>query len=642
MPYSPSTPPDWTESIPFPLSLRTTVSSAAETGFRYDVYIGGLPFLLPASDRIPYSRATLPSTKKQLDTSNEPGEHSLSTWWTRDQTSWHRGSGVNYYEPGTDSGTIYRSNSSVGVDVWTRGSARLIRRMNLVSAGTAGSMSNVASAVVGGSDVVFMATDTELKRWSPSSTVTYTVTGSGPTTKLAVAGDKVLAGSASGILSGDTGGSTASVLWTTTTSVAPTPYWVKGRIIASRGNSLYELTLAGGSFDSVSALYSHPNSSWTWTDVTEAPGAILASGYSDGTSFIYAFRLIEGTTSGSTPTIGAAVQVAEFPPGERVYSIKTYLGRYIAIGTNRGVRIGAIDASGSIDYGPITVETSTPVRSITTDREFFYASVEDSIDGSSGAVRICLSEEIPSETGSAGTGRFAWAWDVQTHTPGVVTSVAVSSGRVALGVTSDGVYIQSSTVYETSGYIKTGKIRFDTTEPKLFRLVRVDTDIPGDSNVAMSTTDQDGNTEFNFSISGATNTRDDMSISAVSTMQSEMAFTLMLYSSSSGTSTPVVNGFQVKAIPCPRVQRSIKIPIMVYDHEKDSRGNTIGRDGWGYERLAALEELEETAPVVLVKDVTTGDSFTGRIDSIDFQRTTPRTGVGSGFGGVAMVTMVKL
>jgi hypothetical protein len=91
-----------------------------------------LPFFLAIKDDQPYVRETNDYKREQVDTSPDPGEQTLSQWWVRDVDSWHRGAGITYYEPGADSTTRNRVASAVGVDVWTRGQATLLKKTALL------------------------------------------------------------------------------------------------------------------------------------------------------------------------------------------------------------------------------------------------------------------------------------------------------------------------------------------------------------------------------------------------------------------------------------------------------------------------------------------------------------------------------
>src|SRR5690349_22748258 len=99
MTFSTSVAPDITEGIPTPLSASQQVSAGAVAqGVKFDITVGGIGFLLAASDQRPYIRQTAPVQKQQIDTSKEAGEHTLDGEWIRSQTSWHRGAGIRSEE----------------------------------------------------------------------------------------------------------------------------------------------------------------------------------------------------------------------------------------------------------------------------------------------------------------------------------------------------------------------------------------------------------------------------------------------------------------------------------------------------------------------------------------------------------------
>ena len=118
---------DITEDIP--LNIGNPGSSAFWTNNEdsYDIAVGGLPFLLCSTDNTPYYRQTAPYKKDQLDNSREAGEQSLVGWWLRSQSSFHAGSGIKFYDPGTGESIGYRFADSQGLDVWTKGQATLLK-----------------------------------------------------------------------------------------------------------------------------------------------------------------------------------------------------------------------------------------------------------------------------------------------------------------------------------------------------------------------------------------------------------------------------------------------------------------------------------------------------------------------------------
>lgn len=626
--------PDITESIPTHISARTSSPVFVARGILADLAIAELPFRFAISDQTPYLRETADFRRQQIDTSAEPGEQTLAQWWVRDQDSWHRGAGSNFYEPGSDNGaTKYRYDNSINVDVWTLGQASLLKRSPLLTAASGGQSAYATPALVAGVNVVFGVVGSTLFRHTGTVQTTYTGTaGSEPV----IAGSKVLTGTTAGILVGDTTGSALTALWTST-GAAVRPWWVKSRIIASKANALYDLTLAGGAISGATPLYEHPDTTFEWTGVAEAPGAILASGKSNGYGFIYRFSLTD-PGAGASPVVGGASQVADFPPGEEIYAIKSYLSTYLAIGSSRGVRIGAMDPDGSLQYGPLVIETTQPVRSFAARDSFVYAGIEADLDGMSGAARIDLSQATDDL-------RYAWAYDANSQTTGQVTGIGFlgNTDRVALGVLGHGVYLQSATLYEETGYIRSGRIRFGTSEPKAFNRAKIRAQIPGGCGVALSTIDASGSIESIIRLGDSWNTDEDITLKTIADSgQSYAQILLTLDSSDDGLSTPVLESVQIKGTPLPRIQRTIQYPIIIEDIEQDRNGNKAGAIGGASVRLALLEDLEQGRSVITVQDFTNDESFSAQIRKIEFLRDTPPSRNRKNFGGIAKVTVLKL
>lgn len=630
-----STSPDITESLPASLSARQVALQYQTQGAVFDVSIGELPFMISPSDQTPYVRATAEARKQQLDTSPEPGEQTLSQWWTRSQDSWHRGAGVDWYEPGSQEETRYRYRSSVGVDVWTKGEARLLKKMALPLTVSSGQSAFATSAVVGGTNVAFVTQNGVVKRWDGSAATTYSGGTGTPATAVAVAGAKVLVGTNQTILIGDANGNTLADQVTDSAGAIIYPYWVKSRVIATRANKIHELTLSSTTLPGT-PLWENPDTGWTWTGVAETPTAILAAGYSNGHGAIYRFRLVD-PGSGSTPELGPAEQVAEFPPGEEVHSIRVYLGTYLAIGTTKGVRIGLIDSDGSISYGPLTVTTTKPVRALGARDSFVYAGVQEDIAGKSGVARIDLSQEIEGEQ------RYAWAYDVQTHDTGVVTSVAFlgSSDRTILGVTGKGIYLQSATEYEESGYLYTGNVRFATTVPKVFSLVQVRATIEDTAGVAVYTVTPSGET-FTLRLDGDFNTDAEITLPTITAPLPHLEAKVVLEASDDLLTTPVLESLSLKAVPLPRAQRVYQFPLLCLDFETDRHGNKVGWEGAAWDRIEELEQLEESGSVVQVRDTRTGEAFIGWITQVQFAGTQPPVKNKDNFGGRVSVTVTRL
>ena len=624
---------DFTEPLPFALSTRRAGSVFQTSGAKFDISIDELPFLLAVSNDLPMTRETKQTTKQQLDTSKEPGEQSLSQWWVRSWDSWHRGAGADWYEPGSDDATVNRCRVSYGLDVWTKGSASLIKRMDLAKSTSTGQRVFVTGAVVNGVDSVYVSEAGAVTRISASGSAGYSG-GSSKSGPVAVCGAKVVVGGTEGIWVADTTGTSFASL-VSSSGAEITPYWVKSRIVATKGASLYELTLSSTALPA--ALYTHPDSGWTWTGVAETPDAILASGHGSGFGAVYAFTLVSGSSSGSTPTLGSAIQVAELPPGEVIHSIRTYLGAYVAVGTSAGVRVGIIGDGGKISLGPLTVETTAPVRSIAARDRFFYAAIDGDLDGNSGCARIDVSEEVEQ-------GRYAWAYDADIEAPGTARSIAFlgSTGRVVIGVDGKGAYLQSDSQYVTSGSVYLGRVRYATTVPKVFAFAQVRTRIPGESSVNLSSVDEDGDETSEYSWTAAGGDDSDISLSTKEQARYSAELKITLSSSSDHSVTPILRSVSLKSLPQPKVQRTVTYPLLMSDKQSDRNGVKVGYTGFAWDRYSALENLEDTKTIVLIRDLRTGEAFPAWVDRLEFMNTQPPSKNDSNWGGVARVTLTRL
>lgn len=641
---------DITERIVGAVSARKTPAITQRQGTNhYDVSIAELSFVYAITDQTPYTRETMDFKRQQIDTSTEPGEQSLSQWWVRDEDSWHRGAGINWYDPGSDGSTKWRFHSSMGIDPWTRGEVKLHRKMDQQQTATTGQNCFATSAVVNGQDCIFGCVGGILYRYDGSSKTTYTSTPI-PGTEPVVAGAKVLVGSTAGILQGDVNGSSLSTLWTTSSGNVARPFWAKSRIICALANALYDLTMVGGDIGDATPLYTHPSTTFTWTDVTEAPGAILASGYDGGYGYIYRFTIDTTTGGAGLPTLSKAIPTSEFPPGETVHAIQAYLGAFIAIGTSKGVRIGNMDPSGVIQYGPLTLQTTQPVRCLSARDTYVYAGVEKDLDGFSGVARINLAEEITNNPDqlnvfSQPTLRYAWAYDAQAHVLGLVQSITFFgvTDRVVVGVQGAGLYIQNATAYESTGYLQTGKLRYATSEPKAFQLIKLRCSVTSSSTLDIDTIDAEDTERSCFTVRSDYNTDTDITLKTISDVpQPHAAIKLTFHASSDNVTSPVIQSYQIKATPVPHIQRLITMPLQLQDREQDRNGAKYGYVGSAWARLAALEKIEQDRNVVVVNDWTNGESFSAQIRSVKFLRNTPPAKNEKNFGGIILVELVKL
>ena len=628
-----------TEPIVSPIGIAgATTELFINTSNIYDIAISGQPFLLAASDKYPYQRQTATYRKQQFDNSKEIGEQSFEGWWLRSQSSFHLGAGINYLDPYLSENVQFRFNDSAGVDVWTQGQVSMLPDTTNVF--TVADNINMFGAVDSlDQDCVFVSNNTTLTRIASDGTdFTVAYGGSGTTiTSLAQDGLNYYAANATNIYRGTlTGtGATGTAYYPTNNAKVAMAY-VKQRIVAGIGEKIYEITQSRGGTnpDASDARYTHPDTGWTWSSIVEGPQAVYAAGYRGTNSSIFKFTL---STAGVMPTLTNAVTAADFPDDEHVTALGVYLGTYMLIGTNRGIRVGIIDSNGDISYGPLTYEKadSTHTLSFAFKDRFAYATITNAIDGKSGLIRIDLSQETE-------PGRYAYAKDLSSGVTGNCRAVAFigDTGRAAFAVADSGVYFEHATNKTLSGFLDTGYIRYATIEKKYFKLVKPRFNTPMFGTCVISTKEVDGDTNSIITIANGTPALNTDLATNIATPQEELAFRFTFGRDTTDTTKgPVFDGYQVKSLPAIVRARQLTIPLINYDFETDRYGIQNGYEGRAWIRLQELENLEAAGDTVVIQDFTTGEQVTGLIEQLSFERTTPPDRRYSGFGGIMYVSI---
>ena len=632
-------------AIAVDLGITSSSSIWTNTDIAYDVALGGMPFIYALSDERPYIRQTAPYKKEQFDNQTEPGEQSLTGWWIRSQMSFHSGTGIKFYDPQNNDDTgHYRFADSSNVDVFTLGEVTLLKQTANLTGVTTG-VYKLISIVDGSTDKIlgWNTANTTINNYIPDGTaVTYThaVTAGLDTATLAIAsnGTNLFIADNDHIYTGPIATPTAGYSeYYSTGSEKVVLAWVKQRLVAAVGTSIYELTNAIGTSHSLpsTAAYTHPNSSWTWTSISEGGSAIYAAGYAGTNGAIYKFTL--NTSTGVMPTLTSGIIAAQLPSGEYPLKIESYLN-YLVIGTNKGVRVASIsDTNGDLSYGPLIIEAANTGLDFAFRDRFVYAT--GSIDGCPGLYRIDLSNELE-------TLRFAYANDTfLSGVSGYATSVDFvgNSNQIAFTTSgSNGIAIQSTTVLAETGYIKTGKIRYGTLEPKNFkRLIARGIFTSGETLLSSIATNATGSeTEYDhIGYSSGINPVE------VITNQPEDAQEFLAYKftlsrdSTDTTLGPTFKGYQVKAtIATPRV-RLIKFPVYCFDTETDKYNTLVGYEGRAFDRIRLLEEIEKTGDVITWQDLSIGESQQAVIEQVSFTRMTPPDRRFDGFGGIIEITI---
>lgn len=616
------------------------VSSTAlwqNTDMSYDVALGGLPFIYAINDARPYIRQTAPFRKDQFDNGSEPGEQSLSGWWIRSQASFHSGTGIKFYDPATtDEAGHYRFTDSRNLDVWTKGEVTLLKETTNMTGVTTGTY-KLISAQSGTTDVVvgYIPGTTTMKSFAADGTVitTYAPTGLGNILNNSVCtdGTRLFVADSDHIYTGPI--NAASAGWTEyyATGGATILAWVKQRLVAAINNSIYELTgVTGGSVTLPTPVYTHPNTGWKWTSISESGPAIYAAGYAGGNSAIYKFTL---TSNGGMPTLTSGVVAAQLPIGEIINKIEYYLGT-LMIGTNKGVRAATIsDQDGSISYGPLIIKESNGIYDFAFRDRFVW--VTGSVGGHPGLYRVDLGNELEEL-------RFAYATDTFLDgVNGYATSVDFigNSNQVAFTTSNgNGIAVQSATTLSSTGYLTTGFIRYGTLEPKNFKrlLGRGNFDY---GSMTLETVNKDGVEYDHISYNSAVKAIE-VATSSPATAQEYVAYKFIFERDQTVTTQgPVFQGYQAKAtIATPR-QRVMKFPVYCFDVETDRYNVVTGYEGRAFDRIKRLEDIEEHGDVLTWQDLSTGESRQAVIEQVTFTRMTPPDKRFDGFGGILEITI---
>jgi hypothetical protein len=410
--------------------------------------------------------------------------------------------------------------------------------------------------------------------------------------------------------------------------------YTKERIVMCVNDKVYEFSSSATVLPT--AVYSHNDPDHIFTSITSSGAAIYIAGYSGIQSNIYKFTLT--TSSGAMPTLTSAITAAELPVGEITFKIAYYLGN-MAIGTNQGMRMADVNSlDGSITYGALIFESDQPVYDFAFRDRYIWAAT--GVEGQAGVTRVDMGQPL-------GNLLFPYAYDLYnpSDTLNHYTTACAFLGdtnRLAFcnaGNGADGtIYVESASTLVAEGTLRTGYVRYNTLELKIFKLMqaRVDTTNGGlyidsidyaDNFYRIGTFTQESNVP-------------EVNINYPQASQEYLGFQFTLTRSTTDTSKgPLFTGYQIKALPAIPRQRLIQYPLSCYDHESDHFGVEVGFEGSAYDRMTQLESIENVGDTIRVEDFRTGESYIGLIEELDFRNATPSDKRFTGYGGTLLVTI---
>ena len=640
--------PSGLSPLPGPFSTQYKRSSVP-----YDYAIGGIPFLAGESNRGTYFRRIYQRSfaqirKDQFDNQQVPGEQSIFGWWLRSQSSFQQGAGTQFLDTTEDATLSQRYFYSEGVDTLsTPGQVSLLQASKTAATGLTGPIKLISTGAPGVSGDGFLALDTgakTLKNYDYNGTAGSVVTMPGGLTGIAntftADGSNYYFADKTGIYKGNMySGAAATKLWNVPSASGNYVLgWVKGRLVAALDNSVYELV--GGAPPTLpTPKFTHQNPNYVFTAISETPQAILVSGNAGGSiSLVHKFVLDSG---GALPTLSSGVVTATMPAGEYIQSMVAYVGAFVGLGTNKGFRVATVSSSGDLVYGPLVLQDPNlvGVNAIAGDDRFLYignqgnklipqkgwinpadASAVDML------VRVDLSQLTSTNAQPYANDLMTTGLDGTVNSIIGTSSVDAPPGQLAFA-TGTTIWVTDFARKQTTGFLYTPKIRYNTLEPKHFKYIYMrhqnitdgSIDCLG-QNPSMSLTNI-ALSQTGSSIAASTTP---FFIADVGNAQEWMQFKFILHrGTASANATPVWNGYQLRALPGVSRQVLIEVPLICHDHEIDRYGNLTGTDGFAFQRIKAIEALTESGNLVLFQDLNYGDANLVIVDDYKFEQQSP-------------------
>jgi hypothetical protein len=441
-------------TLPFTYSWYEGVGTSVDVPARFDVALNGRGYMIDTMhSSFKEGLATIPLIRQQADNSEEPGESTINPedLWPRSQSTWHLGAGQEYLD--APDSTRARFRSSLGIDPWTRGQLKPLHTVENVYDTAA---ANLAILRVG--TYVYVVDNNSLKFADTPYTGWSTVDIFGLETpqsvkSIASDGHTIYAALGSAGINTTVAGELTSTDFSdlSATLIA----YVKGRIMAANGHDIYNVTAAGAA---PSALFSHPNTDFTWVGFAPGPGQIYAAGYSGDKSLIYRIPIKTDGTGLDVPLVAA-----ELPDGEVVTAIGGYLG-FVTVGTTEGFRLAVADGEGNLTLGAL-VKTGNSVRSFEPQDRFMWFGWEDRDEFRSGLGRMDLSAFTSDNVPAYASDLMAGVEGDPVQGP-VESIVTTYENQRMFTVAGSGVFLETAEAV-TDAYLDTGKINYGIPDSKI-------------------------------------------------------------------------------------------------------------------------------------------------------------------------------
>ena len=562
----------------------------------FPIAINGRPYMLDMKTG-QFTRQYDARVRDSVDQSTEPGESALNPQglWRRSQSSWHYGAGQQYSD--TADAESYRFYSSKGVDPWTRGRLSLLRDTTNVYP-TAGTNLYAVTA-----DGRLYGTDGQNVKYTTDFVTVTTVTGTAASNLYSITSDgyNVFYSYANGDIDQTNAGVSTSSAYITGIEAGVLEY-VRGRLmVAGQGVDKRKIwnitTAAGSSANNPTALYTHPNTNWTWVGFAAGQNYIYCAGYAGNTSIIYKTQIKADGTSLDIPTAAA-----ELPLGEIVQSIYGYLG-YIILGTTTGFRFCSTDTDGNLTVGPL-VETGASVGAMAGIGKYVYFSWSNFDATSTGIGRMDVSVFIS-------PNQPAYAADLMATAQGTVQSIHEFQNDVLFTVSGVGVFQPHATNLVSSGYLRSGIYRWGVPDAKFIPKLDLRC-LPLAGSVTVSVA-SDGGSFYDFATFSTVNAKE-KTFDGLEDKIFEAEIKVTLARDAVGTAGPTLTRWMARAYAAPLRSQIFSVPIIMHH-----KLNIQGREYWQDVdiELGYLRDLVDNPRVVTYQENT--ETFAVVVENVQMQ-----------------------
>jgi hypothetical protein len=529
--------------------------------------------------------------RDSVDQSAEPGESAINPQglWRRSQSSWHYGAGQVYGD--TADAEAFRFNTSKGVDVWSKGEATLLKDTTQVLADSAATL----QALTVGTRL-YVGTGGDVKYTTNLSTFTNcTSEPAGNVGGMATDGFNVFVAFASHGIHKVTTSSDAFVSYISGTDTFVNLRYVKGRLMASEDNDVYNFTSSGGAG---SPLFSHANTGFRWVGFAGGQNQIYMGGFAGNQSLVYRTTIKADATSLDTPIVAL-----ELPAGEIITGLDSYLD-FVLIGTTKGIRVATSDTNGNLVSGPL-IQIGSSVTSFSGEGRFVWFNWTNFDGTSTGLGRLDLGVFIS-------TNQPAYASDLMVTAQGAVSSVNTINSRPVFVVVGSGIYVEHATDLVASGYLESGIYRWGVPDakfvPKWDLRCR-----PLNGSVTLSIkTDGGSYHDFQaFSLVGGK----EKTINGLEDRVFEAEVKLTLgRSATSNTVSPEVTRWMGRAYAAPLRSQIFSVPLIMH-HKLSIRGREYFQDVDNEMRF--LRDLVDTPRIVTYQE--NEETFSVIVENVQFE-----------------------